>query len=270
MSEFAGTVYSASFVSQWFASTRRSGVAVASGWALALALHVAGGLWIGQRPSAALERTPPPVDLEFVNPPPAPPMPEPEKELEPPKAEAVAAAPVVPRAAAPAARAGALHTAAPDAPAQQSDEPVDFTTDPTGTSYGSGVVAVGGTAAVGLAGARASGPAKVSAGTSVAPAGPALTALSDLSRRPALPRADPCRGYFPGRARDDAGEVALMVVVGRSGRASQATLLAESPRDQGFFAAARTCLMSERFTPALDRAGNPAATAIRVNVSFRR
>jgi MotA/TolQ/ExbB proton channel family len=34
--------------------------------------------------------------------------------------------------------------------------------------------------------------------------------------------------------------------------------------------AARTCLASQRFVPALDRAGNSAATAIRANLRFSR
>ena len=100
--------------------------------------------------------------------------------------------------------------------------------------------------------------------------GDALTPASDLSRKPRLPGGDPCRGFFPGIANDDAGDVALMVTIGKTGRVSSTQLLSESPRGQGFGAAARTCLASQTFVPALDRAGNSAATAIRVNVRFSR
>ncbi len=248
-------------------ATRRRGLVVA-GWVLALGSHAAAALLFTSHPgSAAIERTPPPVDVEFVTPP-EPPTPEPEQPAAT-KAEPTHAAAAAPPAA---ARAGALHTAAPDAaPAQQAEEAVDFTTDPNGKSYGGGVVAVGGTAAMGAAGARVSpvaGNAPLAA--PAARAGDGLTPASDLSRKPRLPGSDPCRGFFPSSAQDDVGEVAVMVTVGKSGRVANTQLLSESPRGQGFGAAARTCLASQSFVPALDRDGNAAATAIRVNLRFGR
>jgi len=66
------------------------------------------------------------------------------------------------------------------------------------------------------------------------------------------------------------GDVAVLVTVGKSGRVSNTQLLSESPSGQGFGSAARTCLASQSFVPALDRAGNSAATAIRVNLRFSR
>ena len=252
-------------------STRRRGLVVA-GWVLAIASHAAAAaLFASDHGAAAIERTPPPVDLEFVTmpePEPLPPVPE-EAPPEAPKSAPVNAAAAAPPAA---ARAGALHTAAPDAaPAQQTEEAVDFTTDPNGKSYGGGVVAVGGTAAFGAAGARVSPVA----GNALAPpvaraAGDGLTPAANLSRKPRLPGSDPCRGFFPVSAQDDAGDVAVMVTIAKSGRVSNTQLLSESPRGQGFGAAARTCLASQSFIPALDREGNAAATAIRVNLRFSR
>ena len=158
------------------------------------------------------------------------------------------------------------------APAQQTEEAVDFTTDPNGASYGGGVVAVGGTATFGATGAKAGpvGGTTPNAPVTGKPKGEGLVAVSDLSRKPQLPSSDPCRGFFPGSAQDDAGDVAVMVTIGKSGRVSNAQLLSESPRGQGFGSAARTCLASQSFVPALDRDGNPAATAIRVNLHFSR
>jgi hypothetical protein len=158
------------------------------------------------------------------------------------------------------------------APAQQQEEAVDFTTDPHGASYGGGVVAVGGTAAVGAQGARLVplGGSKPLAPLTPRPVGDGLTPVSDLSRKPRLPGGDPCHGFFPRAAVDDVGDVAVMVTIGKSGRVSQTQLVSESPSGQGFGAAARTCLAGQTFVPALDRAGNAAATAIRVNLRFSR
>jgi len=251
-------------------ASRRRGL-VAVGWVLALGCHAAAALlFANQRGVTVLERTPPPVDVEFV----APPEPAPAPPPEPAPEEAKSAPAHVASAAPPAAaRAGALHLAQPDAaPAQQPEEAVDFTTDPHGASYGGGVVAVGGTAALGATGARVT-PVSGNAPLAPAPARPvgdALTPSSDLSRKPRLPGGDPCRGFFPNAAQDDVGDVAVMVTIGKSGRVSQTQLVSESPRGQGFGAAARTCLASQTFVPALDRAGNSAATAIRVNVRFSR
>jgi len=251
------------------ASRRRSWVAV--GWGLALASHAAAALlFANHRSSAVQERTPPPVEVEFVaapEPPPPPPQAAPPDEPKAAPARVAAAAPPA------AARAGALHLAKADAaPAQQPEEAVDFTTDPHGASYGGGVVAVGGTAAFGATGARVSpvsGNAPLAPPTA-RPTGDGLTPVSDLSRKPRLPGGDPCRGFFPGAAQVDVGDVAVMVTIAKSGRVSQTQLVSESPRGQGFGASARTCLASQTFVPALDRAGNPAATAIRVNLRFSR
>ena len=253
-------------------AARRRGL-VLVGWALALGSHAAAALLFASHHGAStVERTPPPVDVEFVNlPEPEPPPPPPEAPAaEPARAMATSAPAAAPP---PAARAGALHTAAPDAaPPQQAEEAVDFTTDPNGKSYGGGVVAASGTAAFGVAGARVSpvpGSAPL-APVTARPAGDALTPASNLSRKPQLPGSDPCRGFFPGSAQDDVGDVAVMVTIGKTGRVSNTQLLSENPRGQGFAGAARACMASQSFVPALDRDGNPAATAIRVNLRFSR
>ncbi|HKO49157.1 MAG TPA: energy transducer TonB [Polyangiaceae bacterium] len=261
-----------SLVGELFGRASRKHHLATAGWVLAIGAHAAAALLFATRHQAALlDRTLPPVEMEFIAPPEPPPPPPPEAAVpEEPKA-----APTHVSAAAPpaAARAGALHLAKPDAaPAQQAEEAVDFTTDPHGASYGGGVVAVGGTGDFGATGARAvpvAGKAPL-APVTARPVGDALTPASDLSRKPRLPGGDPCRGFFPSSALDDVGDVGVMVTIAKSGRVSQAQLVSESPRGQGFGAAARTCLASQTFVPALDRAGNAAATAIRVNLRFSR
>jgi len=260
-----------SLVGELFGRASRKSHLVAVGWVLALASHAAAALIFYERhESAEVERVRPPVEMEFVAPPEPPPPPPEVAQPEEPKAAPTHVAAAAPPAA---ARAGALHLAKADvAPAQQQEEAVDFTTDPHGASYGGGVVAVGGTAAVGAVGARAvptPGNAPL-APVTPRPVGDLLTPASDLSRKPRLPGGDPCHGFFPRSAQDDVGDVAVMVTIAKSGRVSRTQLVSESPPGQGFGAAARTCLASQTFVPALDRTGNAAATAIRVNLRFSR
>ena len=134
------------------------------------------------------------------------------------------------------------------------------------------MVAVGGKAQVGLAGARPSSalPSTGVAGLAPKPAGDALTPVANLSQKPSLHESDPCRGYFPSGAQDDVANAAVMVTIGKTGSVSGVQLLSESPPKQGFGAAARTCMASKRFSPGLDRDGKPTATAIRVNIRFTR
>lgn len=239
---------------------------------VAFAAHAGLGLYAATRePSAAI--APPPVEVELAFREPPPPAPEPVKEPEAPKAaeppRAEAPRPIAKVAPPPpAARAGAVLTALPDStPEPAAAEPFDFTSDPNSHVYGSGVVAVGGTAAHGLAGARVGG-------TGTAPvrpvAGDGLTAVSDLSQKPRLREADPCRGFFPDTARDDVAVVSVRVVIGKNGGVSNASVVSESPIGQGFGAAARRCMLDQVFVPALDRSGNSAATALNVNVKFSR
>ncbi len=62
---------------------------------------------------------------------------------------------------------------------------------------------------------------------------------------------------FPSTAQADVGDVGVLVTIAKSGRVSRTELVSESPRGQGFAAAARTCLASQTFVPALDRAETP-------------
>jgi outer membrane biosynthesis protein TonB len=234
---------------------------------LALAAHVGFALWAPDHVPAP-RLAPPPVEVEIAlrEPPPAPaPVAKPEP------APALPARALVPKVAVPppAAKAAAVMTAAPTAPEPKaSDEPFDFTSDPNSTVLSSGVVAVGGTGTHGLEGAQLGGR-----GTEPlrAPArGDGLTAAGDLSQSPRLRAADPCRGFFPTSARDDVATAVVRVVVTREGAAQSVSVVSETPAGQGFGAAARTCMLEQRFLPALDRRGSPAATAVNVNVKFSR
>ena len=243
----------------------------AIGWLLAITGHtLIVTLLSAGAAQGKIER--PPIDMEIV----APPEPPPPEMATPPEPEVAApVAATAPRSQGsppPAAHAGALVTAKIDAPsAQQPEAPVDFVTDPAGQSYGGGVVAVGGRAEIGLATAQVKGTG-TSESRTVNPrnAGDGLTPLADLSQKPRLEEAAPCRGYFPNGALDDVAQVSLRIIVGKTGRVSSATLLFETPLSQGFGAAARACIMAKQFTPALDRSGIPAATSTRINVRFSR
>lgn len=235
---------------------------------LAAAAHLSFGIWAPEHAPAA-PPAPRVVEVEFAQrEPPPPPPPQPVAAPAPP-----APAPVrtVAKAVAPppAAKAAAVMTAAPTAPdPEPSAEAFDFTSDPTSTAFSSGVVAVGGTGTHGLSGAQLGGTGKEP--VRAAPAGDGLTAAGDLSQSPRLRNADPCRGFFPAQAQDDVATALVRVVVGRDGVASSVSVISESPKGQGFGAAARTCMLEQRFSPALDRKGNAAATAVNVNVRFSR
>jgi hypothetical protein len=248
------------------------------GWGVALGAHVlAASLAISeQRPSV---RLPAPLEVELAQPEvkPAPPPPVPVATPLPPEPPQIEHAPIaVAKAAAAAApepaRVGALVTAKADpTPSAHADEPVDFTNDPGALGFGSGVVAIGGRAEVGVRQAQVAPRAATgTGGGAVHPAGEALTPAGDLSQKPSLGESDPCRGYFPAAASDDVANASVLVTIGKSGAVSHVQLLSESPAQQGFGAAARTCMASKRFTPGLDRDGNKAATAIRVNIRFVR
>jgi len=242
------------------------------GWGVAVGAHLlAAGLALTEQQPAP--HVPPPLEVELSRPEPPPPPPPPPTAAPEEKPAPVAA--VTRPAAAPtpqAARVGALVTAKADPePSPKADEPVDFTNDPTMVGFGSGVVAVGGKADVGVKGAKPTqAPSSGTGGIGTRPTGDALTPASDLSRKPGLAESDPCRGYFPNGASDDVATASVMVTIGRTGSVSNVRLLSESPAGQGFGGAARTCMSAKRFSPGLDRDGNPTATAIRVNIRFTR
>lgn len=237
---------------------------------LALAAHIGFGLWAPDHVARA-RPVPPPVEVEIALREPPPPPPAPELVAQPePAAPRTPVRAVAPKAAPPpAAKAAAVLTAAPTAPEPRaSDEPFDFTSDPTSTAFSSGVVAVGGTGSHGLEGAQLGGrgtePARAKA------SGDGLTAAGDLSQSPRLRTQDPCRGFFPGSARDDVATAVVRVIVNQQGNAASVSVVSETPAGQGFGAAARTCMLEQRFLPALDRQGRAAATAVNVNVKFSR
>lgn len=198
--------------------------------------------------------------------PPAPPVapPEPQVPPAPQPAPATAARPQKraaasrPAAAPAAGRAAAVRTVDEDAPTPEG--PVRFVSDATGAAFGSGAVARGGTADVGQQPA-APVPARAPRGPSAAPS---------LSRPPRLGEADPCRGFFPQRARVDRGEVTLRVRVERDGSVRSIAISSELPLGHGFGFAARDCLRAKRFTPALDLGGREVAVLAPVTVRFSR
>jgi hypothetical protein len=259
-----------SLASELFPQTRRLSARVLSASALALVAHTAIATYALGR-SVEVSREPPPLAVEFLEPiPEPPPLPQPEPEAAPPERAERAAPPSA--APPPAARAANLMTAKEDLPsAQAPDEPFDFTTDPNGSTYGGGVVARGGTADFGVKGATVA-PSRAPVSRERPGANPSgeLVALSNLSRKPALGDSDPCRGFFPSSAQDDTATTGVFVVLSKAGRVTSARVVAESPAGQGFGAAARACMLTKSFVPALDRSGNAAATSLRVNIRFRR
>jgi hypothetical protein len=150
---------------------------------------------------------------------------------------------------------------------QKADDPVDFVTDPDGTMYGSGVVERGGTQPYGP-------PGSVANAELIAPPQPlpreAITPASELSRPARLDEVDACHGWFPAAATDDFAVVKLAVTVRPSGVVSSASILSENPQGQGFGAAARGCMTSRHFAPALDRGGKATTALAKVNVRFSR
>lgn len=254
-----------------FTAGRRTPLRLAAGAVVALWVHL-GALWVALQceavlPAPALTITE--VDLTPV----APPLPEPpptpvelptaHEALRAPK-PAVRAAHREPSAAPPPAAAGALHTAEEDAPTE--GEPVRFAVDASGTGYGFGVVAAGG-----------SGGQRGGAGSPAAPktnpgsvSGSSGDALRGFAVPPRLDESDPCRGYFPSAAWVDQGEVTLKLIVSNQGRVERATVLAEQPRGQGFGRSAVLCLQTKRFLPAQDARGQPQAAEAPVAVRFSR
>ena len=259
------------FVAGLFDRAPRRRASSVLGWAAAIGAHLLlAGFALGERrPAPPASLSPLEVDLAPPAPPPPVALPTPKPEERAPEPAAVAKAMAAPPAP---AHVGALVTAKADpTPSPTQDEPVDFTNDPGALGFGSGVVAIGGKAEVGVKHAAVSPtPGVGTSGVVKGPVGDALTPVSDLSRKPSLSEGDPCRGYFPSGASDDVANASVMVTIGKSGAVSSVQLLSESPPKQGFGAAARTCMSSKRFTPGLTHDGKPAATAIRVNIRFTR
>ncbi|MEO7093092.1 MAG: hypothetical protein ABI175_07575 [Polyangiales bacterium] len=277
-----------------FGFAERRGTAVRTVAILgAIGLHaLAAFAYRGEHPVVRDERPPLEIEMAPLPAPPAPPPPE--HELETPEPEPTTVkSPIAPKSPAntletgkelpkpttkapAAAKAGNLLVAKDDGAKSTGDEPVSFVTDPNGTSYGSGVVAKGGTADVGLPGAKVggvvtTGKTLAAPGTPfVAPTGPTIVPAANLSRMPKLEEANACKGFFPGSADDDSADTTLVVVIKPDGGVSSAAVVAETPKWQGFGNAARTCLLSKRFVPGLDKAGTAVLSSTTIRVHFSR
>lgn len=207
-----------------------------------------------------------PEEKKEEPPPPPPPEPDPEpvKPAEPPP-EAKNDPPPA------AAKVGNLLTAPDDPKADKSDEPYSFLTDPNGNEYGSGAAAIGGTADKAPPGAVASGkPGGTGDATKPVTPPPPPPPAVDLSRKPTLNVADPCKGFFPGDADDDVAYVQVLVTIKPGGDVSSVTVLSENPKGQGFGKAARTCLQSAKFQPGLDKEGKATTATQQFNIRFAR
>lgn len=205
------------------------------------------------------------VELEPPKPrePPPPPPPEP---VEPPPPAAAAPPPAKVRARrapdppAPA-KAGKLLTAL-ETPDDQPEEPVRFVSDPNGRSFGTGIVARGGTAEHGESSTPRPSPPPAATGLRITP--------GDLLKRQPVLLGDGCRGYFPDHARPDQGVVSIVATVRPSGAIAKLDIEAETPPGEGFASAAKACLAKRKFVPALDEHGDPTGARTRINVRFTR
>jgi hypothetical protein len=119
------------------------------------------------------------------------------------------------------ARAGNIVTARSDAP--KDDERIDFVTDPSGVSFGSGVVARGGTADRAVAAAKTVAPQAAPRDEG------AVTPAADLGRAARLDESDPCKGRYPASARVDDGFATIALVVRSSGKVASAAIVSETP-----------------------------------------
>lgn len=205
------------------------------------------------------------TEVELLAAPTKPPEPTPAPPPEPaPSAPAPAAAPAAakPRVARPSAPAAAAPLRTIDESVPTSDAPVRFVTDPNGTAFGFGSVARGGSAP--------SAPVGALPAAAESPRPSVVASAPVLSRPPRLAESDPCRGFFPESATADRGEVSLHVRVERDGAVRSIRVLSELPAGQGFGFAARDCLRSKRFSPALDAAGQEVAVVSPITVRFSR
>lgn len=249
-----------------------------SAWLVAAALAHAGLVAVlARNAQAAPPLPPPPVEVELETPPPPPPPP-PAPPVDQKVEESAGAPTEAPKSAPPPqapapAKAGAILAAKDDAPQAKGEEPVSFVTDPNGDTYGSGVVAKGGTAEVGLPGAALPTTTAVATKTVTAPPPPPKvepTPTTNLSKKPSLDQPDACKGYFPQAADDDHAVVTLRVIVRPDGSVQAANVVSETPQGQGFGPAARSCLLGRTFSPGLSEAGQPTLAQTTVNVRFSR
>ena len=235
--------------------------------ALGVAAVLHAGLFTAAARLPAQREAPLSITQVELAPPPAP-APEPS----PPEPEApqkvAPGSPAIPApAAAQVARAGKVLTARSDTPAGATDA-VDFVTDPYGNSFGSGVVARGGTLSHGAAPVPLAPPRVRGGGGPVG--GDDVTPAENLSRAARLAEPNPCNGSYPRAASADSGQVTLALVVKASGELGSMVVLSESPPGDGFGAAARACLAKKVFTPAMDKQGKPVTASLSLRIKFTR
>lgn len=176
-----------------------------------------------------------------------------------------------PRSSAPPApaQAGQTMTAPDNAP---SDGVADFTmVQGAGTGYAGGTTASEGTSQKAVHGPASPGgrPDAPRAGP-IAPPKPAAPA-KDLSR-PAMPASNDwsCSHLFPSDPEAGNHAVVVIVVTVRPDGTPRSIGIMQDP-GHGFGAAARTCALSQRYTPAVDRDGQPTtASTPPITVRFTR
>ena len=211
-----------------------------------------------------------PQHTEFdIEPPPPPPPPEPEPEptQEPPKEAPPPKAAPAPATPPPAAQAGKVLTSDPDP-----DEPVDLTGDGfvqgTGDSFAGGVTTAAGTSKTAGRDIRATGSAEAPAAPKAGP-GPGGP---DLSRKASLLGGNSWdRCGFPAEAdieQINTARVTLVVTVDTDGHATNATVTQDP--GYGFGALAKRCALRERYSPALNKAGEPVTATQSIVINFRR
>jgi periplasmic protein TonB len=250
------------------AAPRRPARLLWSTLAFALAMHV--GAWFAatRLNHAALPSQPsraPDLEVALDEPPAPPPL------LEPPPPTAAAppsnAAPAAPKLkAAHAARAPA-QAGAIIARDNDPNAPVDLSADAfvtgTASAYAGGVTASSGTSTHAVS--QLAEPL-------APPPPPAAVAKAPLLTRPVELSGDEWQCPWPREAEAaeiDEQTVTLRVRVDTAGRARSVSLLADP--GSGFGAAARTCALQTRFSPALDREGNPVvANSPPIRVRFTR
>ncbi|MGZ3418413.1 MAG: energy transducer TonB [Polyangiales bacterium] len=243
------------------------------GWAaVALSLHVGLGALLARRAMAApIEPQITEVEFTPTEPPPEQPLP-PDPSPSPSPSPSPISVTAAPKPQPALGKAAPILAAKTEAPAKN-DDPTSFVTDPDGNEFGSGPVGAGGTAEKGEKDGKPEAPPHPPAPVSTAkPSAPAMTITppANLSRAPKLDGADPCRGFFPADADEDKAVVSVAVVVRPDGSVASANIVKESVAGQGFGKAARSCLLSTKFSPALDSAGKTTAAAATVNVRFAR
>lgn len=153
------------------------------------------------------------------------------------------------------------------------ETPADFTgTTLTGGSEGWASATGNGEAMrgpIGRPGAKVTGRT-VERATPAPTAGPAIVAVADLSRPPVPPSLDEAlERNYPADARraGQAGKAMVRARISASGQAQDLFVMSESAA--GFGQACKQTLAGSRWTPPLDREGNPVATVIHYTCRFQ-